>query len=781
MTLRNRKPNSQFLLNRNENILNNNNDKIIGKSTPTVREDFQIAFNTMNQDLKEVKKLQNNFVNNINSNKIELVKNVKKSSSKEKTNVQKQQHQREPIKAFNSDFIAPKDKMNSDSNFKVKDTAEKQHQKQAHTPVTPPPQPQNSQTLFHPSKINMSSTPIKPSKYPEESDIKQRQHEPIFPEKDDTPIKGHKIKYMLSNEHQLISRLAERYFPRSDSPNEPKIKENKTSNDFKSRTTNNFNSNSVNLINEFKSKSSSIKNEDEAFSDEILKNKELFKQKMLNSILNNNNKSKNDSKNIKNKSASNLYSLESPLKTPRPQNKFPNPMKSSHLSFLDEDESLNRLRQKQREFLKAKKFPLTTPNALESFETNKEEDKANNTSQMSSSCGDECENSDSFNSSMEQFKKAEQSQNQLRIYIQNLETKLNNLRTEMNDNNNDNFQSNSKILASKRRERSLSNESCDSLKELKIKTTNILNSRSCLLNEILEKKISKKNDLKPSAAQKSMIFDDDCEKSFIETQLNCKKDEEEILSGMNQLSETDSNKIKEKEKNRGDDLLEKSLHKSSLTELFFAKSIRKSSHPKMCDFTPISNQNLPEFKIESIKHENLLSTSTSSRLLLNPKPIRLSLSSSSFDSTNLNNLNSPRISSSNDINSPRSTTTSSSANNIQFNAANSKIWKQKTSNSKWSTILADQSASNNQQPIVANNNNTYSKDLLVKNLAEACKKEMSLLNCLKDNQNQQTGMEDYYLSQIEEMLEQKVNSIRDLQSQLRSASSTANHGYVNKK
>jgi hypothetical protein len=95
--------------------------------------------------------------------------------------------------------------------------------------------------------------------------------------------------------------------------------------------------------------------------------------------------------------------------------------------------------------------------------------------------------------------------------------------------------------------------------------------------------------------------------------------------------------------------------------------------------------------------------------------------------------------------------------------------------------LADQSASNNQQPIVANNNNTYSKDLLVKNLAEACKKEMSLLNCLKDNQNQQTGMEDYYLSQIEEMLEQKVNSIRDLQSQLRSASSTANHGYVNKK
>ncbi len=82
----------------------------------------------------------------------------------------------------------------------------------------------NNVPLFHPSKINMSSTPIKHTSNSKEPNsgvnkVEATSTNGLF--ENDTPIKGHKIKHMLNEQNQLV-KLAERYFPRVQ-PSETKV------------------------------------------------------------------------------------------------------------------------------------------------------------------------------------------------------------------------------------------------------------------------------------------------------------------------------------------------------------------------------------------------------------------------------------------------------------------------------------------------------------------------------------------------------------------------------
>ncbi len=354
------------------------------------------------------------------------------------------------------------------------------------------------------------------------------------------------------------------------------------------------------------------------------------------------------------------------------------------------------------------------------------------------------------NISMEKYQNVANSQKQLRIYIANLENKLNNLRNEMKDNANSSANlianvASETISGEKRRERDSSSDSNDSLREIKINAKSAgTSSRTNLFNDFLERRRNLEN--ATSNAKDTRILDDqdEIEKSFIESQTQAKNPSGHIHN--------------EHLRNDDDDILEKSLNKNSLNELLLLKSKRNAQPQdilaKKYDFEPIdsksnvafaSKSQPPECKnIDGKEHAFSKSNiSNGSQLLVNPKPIRLNSSSSSFDSVSAivaehnhksgnNVLPTEKCSISPQpnmiIQSPRSNSSSTSSN-IRVDSS-SKIWKVKpscsnttvqstessknmSSKSKWSDILMENAHNSNlenrESNTVTNENTTSFK------------------------------------------------------------------------
>lgn len=271
----------------------------------------------------------------------------------------------------------------------------------------------------------------------------------------DTPIKGHKIKYLSQN--PAIGQLAERYFSRPVRKEDPNLKFNEVFSEH------------AQLRHEQDQQQQQrdiSKNEDEESgveSDELNKSNEEGARKKENPVI---------------ATASNVG-----------QNS-------------DSDDSLVRLRKKQREMLEAKKYlnrrivndSSNTLKAIDDserdatlmFSKEEEEEEHLDSRQITTSTNipqtpvDKLKDPDLIRSS--------NSQKQLRTYILNLERKLIDLRNEMRENSLSNFEEGDKIktnngqtqlqtLQSKQlsvlaqRERANSNESCDSMKEVNISNT----------------------------------------------------------------------------------------------------------------------------------------------------------------------------------------------------------------------------------------------------------------------------------------------------------------------
>jgi hypothetical protein len=351
--------------------------------------------------------------------------------------------------------------------------------------------------------------------------------------------------------------------------------------------------------------------------------------------------------------------------------------------------------------------------------------------------------------SMEKYQNVANSQKQLRIYIQNLENKLNNLRNEMNDNVNNSLSVNvvvdtvvrgsgDDVIGEKRRDRDSSSDSNDSLREIKISTKG--KGRTALFNEFLDKCRNVETVQYQEAVARGGDEQDEMEKSFLESQL---------LGNIDKQRDHDP-------RADNDNLLESSVHKNSLNELMFMNSrkhIQQDSLVKKCDFTPInSNLTLPSIasnpmpECKRIDHVGFSSSyvprSSHQQLLLNPKPIRLSSSSSSFDSVTAPAVadysNRPAAKTSGGhspshhaaaavvIQSPRSNS-SSCGSGIRIDS-NSKVWKVKpsaTSNTmnirpefgannassaknKWSDILSNNASGNNME---SSENNNFSNEI----------------------------------------------------------------------
>jgi hypothetical protein len=255
-------------------------------------------------------------------------------------------------------------------------------------------------SLFHPSKINMSSTPIKTVTNVTTTTTTTNKQTLFFPNTDkdlllfenDTPIKGHKLKYIApptTNNIQPIQHLADQYFARVVSkPND-------------------------------------------------------LNNKMYYSKLN------------KNEDAESGVESEE-LNKSNEQQQLNNNKKQNQINTTNVDESLNRLRKKQKELIESKKYL----NAIQFEET--QADSTVNGSKLNENSHFYMNNNSNNNNNNNQ---KHSDQGHLKTYIQNLENKLQNLRNEMNDNNNNNqYQINKKEVI---RERSLSTDSCDSLKEIK--------------------------------------------------------------------------------------------------------------------------------------------------------------------------------------------------------------------------------------------------------------------------------------------------------------------------
>ena len=659
--------------------------------------------------------------------------------------------------------------------------------------------------LFHPSKINMSSTPIKlPNNCTNSNNANNNINSnnietnlgksevattAIMLFDNDTPIKGHKIKYMINEQAQLV-KLAERYFPRvqqhqqesENIANHSSCKQHNNiyglnnkaySDELNRKVSNNFeingNANKVEQQNkEFISKSSipfETKQEERlgevSINDDyqlMLMNKSLFKKQMFKSIIFDSASTISNKKTIDNFKY--IYSSISPPPTTtailaNSQSEYflannvaeklvdQRDEEKNSFSFLH-DESLRRLREKQRELFKSTKkiYSNTNENLNESNDMNTNSKllqvsdlitNNDNTSQLLSEDVLERSENNDFNNSLEKYKSVANSQKQLRIYIQNLENKLDNLRNEMKDNANSSasviantnmtniasnitVQNNAIDGLKKVRERSVSTDSNDSLREIKINTKISSTSRTQLFNEFLDRRRNAEKQSVTNGANIHVNDGEDFEKSFIEMQLS--KNKKSI--------KTDN----VPDNNLGNDILEKSLHKSSLTDLIFARSKKANQQEnlvKKCDFTPILSSNcsnlMPECKlVDNSQQETMFKTSfyastskMSEQHLVNPKPIRLSSSSSSFDSSvdqqqrnynlimphnkhnnsNNNNNNNNNSSSPPLISSSRSNSSTYSNNNLNANS-NSKIWKVKAGNAnnsgeknKWSAILQE--------------------------------------------------------------------------------------------
>ncbi len=281
--------------------------------------------------------------------------------------------------------------------------------------------------LFHPSKINMSSTPIKnpADRLPLDSDD-------LLLFENDTPIKGHKLKYMANS--QPIVRLAERYFARVLPPEQSlqvasNVEPAKNMNEPLTKDLNN-----------------KIKNED---IESGVESEEL-------------------NKSIEHKQQ---ISTSKTTKLNHPNASFTTTSSSKYNQSSNLEDSLSRLRKKQKELIESKKY-LNAINFEETTEETTDEStglsKQNRLEDELRSIEPAADTADSnLNKKQDQPAISQdqkiQQQTQLKTYIQNLEYKLNNLRNEMNENQ----EIRKEKVNIKHRERSLSTDSCDSLKEIK--------------------------------------------------------------------------------------------------------------------------------------------------------------------------------------------------------------------------------------------------------------------------------------------------------------------------
>lgn len=228
------------------------------------------------------------------------------------------------------------------------------------------------------------------------------------------------------------------------------------------------------------------------------------------------------------------------------------------------------------------------------------------------------------NSSFNQFRSVINSQKQLRVYIENLEAKLNNLKNEM-DTGTVVVQQQQGSNPNERKKSSTSNESLDSIKEFSSK------QQTRHSNQIPNNKTNESiNGMKPNN-------DDD--------------DDEDILARMQQhsrggLDDQSTDDDNENNNKSGDRLLQKSLHKSNLTDLYFSK-LRAAApqymiaQPQFSPIDPSTSQQQQKQKHRSTTLTDdlgaLLTASGMSprqQQLINPKPIKLSSTpSSSSDST----------------------------------------------------------------------------------------------------------------------------------------------------
>ena len=231
------------------------------------------------------------------------------------------------------------------------------------------------------------------------------------------------------------------------------------------------------------------------------------------------------------------------------------------------------------------------------------------------------------NASVDLIKSDVNSQKQLKTYIQLLESKLVKLRGEMKDPtasliSNDDVTKNRKYP----RERSVSSDSCDSLKEIKNhhNETNqmfskIIYSEFLQRKNQLEKDSNKMAPLSSSSNNKPVLFGDDYDKQFIEMQTQ----RQDILMDKEDFSyfktkkksnvktrDEDTDAYSTDENNAEFDSLKKSFHKGNSTNLFFSKIEKKPlnfgkmdehakhldlsslnlNEPTVCEFSPIMTQ-----------------------------------------------------------------------------------------------------------------------------------------------------------------------------------------------
>lgn len=415
-------------------------------------------------------------------------------------------------------------------------------------------------SLFHPSKINCSSTPIK-SVIRNDLDYGPAE-EMLFVH--DTPIKGHKLKHMPKSPSQMV-QLAERYFEKPGN-------QNKNQNDK-----NLINYNSINSQNEYLNSKIYLKNEDKGnraydLADELKTDDDEsgVESDELNKSFESKKKMKNEQR------IENIYSV-----SPRPE--------TSKAEITANEERLNLLRKKQREMLETKKY---LHSGDESFQNDLSDSKENSSISFRR-----------YSETSEHLKNAIDSQNQLRTYIKNLESKLTNLRNEIKDAGDNNCES----------VRKNSIDSNDSLKEEKMSSFN-----KDVYSEFLQKR-------KQLEKQQENLENFNFRRNF---KLN--DDVEEDLEKKFIQSQVESNRRSPVEKDTQNDTLfsdndafEKSMYKgSSLFSKSFKSLETKFDSPiKKCEFSPIANDK---------EKEPIVTPRT---LLLNPIPIRLSSSSSSFESS----------------------------------------------------------------------------------------------------------------------------------------------------
>ena len=509
-----------------------------------------------------------------------------------------------------------------------------------------------------------------------------------------------------------------------------------------------------------------------------------YEMKYFNSDLSKN--SNNALKDFKAKNYDDILANHSSLLKNRDKNEQQN-----NVSLIEE--SLIRLRKKQRELLELKRSSnnkylnntsMDNSNFLLSSKLN-EDARSDATSFIFRDDEDIdqlIEDSNLFmsqlkmnsNDSIELIKRDNNSQKQLKVYIDALEAKLNNLKIEMKEPISILGDNGSKKGHDKaNRERSLSSGSCDSLKEAngfsqfsnRPVYNEFLQRRRQLEKEHLEQEqqksdqgyVPRKNSLFSILSDlKAKKFDDDYEKLFIETQIQ--KQETFKTNGLDKLNESLKKKQEfedsdSDENNSDTDALKKSFHKGNSTDLLFSKakrsslskadlptlnemskdelSYKNSNEPKACGFSPIENEkkeNSTEDKYK--KNENATDgdaqlTPRTQYQLVNPIPIRIS-SSSSFDSS-ISKSNQPRAQQNqnedfDNQNSSRSLMSSTDGNGLLANLKNSssKIWKAASSST---------SALTNEQHNEPMSRNTWS------NILKEARKEDGALNSHSNNNN----------------------------------------------